>query len=114
MPPGVSSDRNTSPDPRWAFICCYNAARNDPYKESRHPRYSPLEKWPDARIKDATAVLFVLKAKLPAGVKPARGCELRATQDGGTQQVMIAEHVVDWEKPGGLSHYQVFLREAVQ
>ena len=46
------SDRNTSPDPRWALICCYNAARNDPYKESRHPRYSPLEKWPDSRIKE--------------------------------------------------------------
>jgi ectoine hydroxylase len=46
------SDRNTSPDPRWALICCYNAARNDPYKESRHPRYSHLEKWPDSRIKE--------------------------------------------------------------
>ena len=46
------SDRNTSPDPRWALICCYNAARNDPYKDSRHPRYSPLEKWPDSRIKE--------------------------------------------------------------
>jgi hypothetical protein len=44
------SDRNDSPDPRWAFICCYNAARNDPYKEGRHPRYSFLEKWPDERI----------------------------------------------------------------
>lgn len=44
------SDQNRSPDPRWAFICCYNAARNDPYKESRHPRYSLLEKWPDARV----------------------------------------------------------------
>jgi ectoine hydroxylase-related dioxygenase (phytanoyl-CoA dioxygenase family) len=43
---------NRSADPRWAFICCYNAARNDPYKESRHPRYSPLEKWPDSRIKE--------------------------------------------------------------
>lgn len=38
------SDQNKSDDPRWAFICCYNAARNDPYKESRHPRYTPLEK----------------------------------------------------------------------
>jgi ectoine hydroxylase-related dioxygenase (phytanoyl-CoA dioxygenase family) len=45
------SDQNHSPDPRWAFICCYNAARNDPYKESRHPRYSCLEKWPDEKIK---------------------------------------------------------------
>jgi hypothetical protein len=36
------SDQNTSDDPRWSLICCYNARRNDPYKESRHPRYSPL------------------------------------------------------------------------
>ena len=45
------SDRNHSTDPRWALICCYNAARNDPYKDSRHPRYSYLETWPDDRIK---------------------------------------------------------------
>jgi ectoine hydroxylase len=49
------SDRNTSDQPRWALICCYNAARNDPYKDSRHPRYSRLEKWPDARIKEIGA-----------------------------------------------------------
>jgi hypothetical protein len=37
------SDQNTSPDPRWALICCYNTRSNDPYKPSRHPQYSPLE-----------------------------------------------------------------------
>jgi ectoine hydroxylase-related dioxygenase (phytanoyl-CoA dioxygenase family) len=46
------SDQNRSDQPRWAFICCYNTKRNDPYKESRHPRYSFLEKWPDERIKE--------------------------------------------------------------
>jgi ectoine hydroxylase len=46
------SDQNRSADPRWAFIACYNAARNNPYKESRHPRYRYLEIWPDARIKE--------------------------------------------------------------
>jgi len=46
------SDQNRSPDPRWAFICCYNAARNNPYKESRHPRYSFLEKWSDDRVRE--------------------------------------------------------------
>jgi ectoine hydroxylase-related dioxygenase (phytanoyl-CoA dioxygenase family) len=46
------SDQNRSPEPRWAFICCYNAARNDPYKESKHPRYSYLEKWPDEKVKE--------------------------------------------------------------
>jgi len=44
------SDQNRSSHPRWAFICCYNARRNDPYKESRHPRYSPLDVWPDEQI----------------------------------------------------------------
>lgn len=47
------SDQNKSPDPRWAFICCYNARRNDPYKESRHPRYSYLEKWEDDRVRES-------------------------------------------------------------
>ncbi len=46
------SDRNDSDAPRWALICCYNAARNDPYKESRHARYRYLEKWPDQRISE--------------------------------------------------------------
>ena len=44
------SDQNTSDNPRWAFICCYNAARNDPYKASKHPSYTPLEKWSRERI----------------------------------------------------------------
>lgn len=44
------SDQNRSDDPRWAFICCYNTRHNDPYKESRHPRYSRMEKWPAERI----------------------------------------------------------------
>jgi ectoine hydroxylase len=38
------SDMNTSDEPRWSLICCYNARRNSPYKESRHPRYTPLAK----------------------------------------------------------------------
>ncbi len=46
------SDQNKSENPRWAFICCYNTRSNDPYKESRHPRYSPLEVWDDARVRE--------------------------------------------------------------
>ena len=42
------SDQNTSPNPRWSLICCYNTKRNDPYKASRHPQYSPLELLDDA------------------------------------------------------------------
>jgi phytanoyl-CoA dioxygenase PhyH len=46
------SDQNHSEKPRWSMICCYNAARNDPYKESHHPRYTPLHKLPDSAIKE--------------------------------------------------------------
>lgn len=46
------SDQNTSSNPRWSLICTYNAARNDPYKESPHPRYTPLVKVPDAAIRE--------------------------------------------------------------
>jgi hypothetical protein len=47
------SDQNKSDNPRWSMICCYNAARNNPYKESHHPRYTPLEKVPDSAIREA-------------------------------------------------------------
>jgi hypothetical protein len=45
------SDQNYSENPRWSMICCYNAARNDPYKEAHHPRYTPLCKVDDAMIR---------------------------------------------------------------
>ncbi|MBS0204906.1 MAG: phytanoyl-CoA dioxygenase family protein [Planctomycetes bacterium] len=44
------SDQNRSAHPRWAFICCYNTKHNDPYKDSKHPRYSPLDIWDDTRV----------------------------------------------------------------
>ncbi len=44
------SDRNRSEHPRWSMICCYNAARNNPWKESHHPRYTPLQKVDDSAI----------------------------------------------------------------
>jgi ectoine hydroxylase-related dioxygenase (phytanoyl-CoA dioxygenase family) len=47
------SDRNNSENPRWAMICCYNAKSNNPYKESHHPRYTPLVKVPDSVILEA-------------------------------------------------------------
>ena len=47
------SDQNNSPDPRWVFICCYNARPQRPLQgPSGHPSYSYLEKWPDSRIKE--------------------------------------------------------------
>ncbi len=44
------SDQNSSDQPRWSMICCYNAKANDPYKDSHHPRYTPLQVVPDERI----------------------------------------------------------------
>ena len=49
------SDQNRSAHPRWAFIACYNTKHNDPYKESHHPGYSPLEVWDDAKVKEIGA-----------------------------------------------------------
>jgi hypothetical protein len=46
-----TSDANLSDRSRWGLICCYNTAANDPYKDSHHPRYTPLDKVPRAAIK---------------------------------------------------------------
>ena len=49
------SAANTSVFPRWTLICCYNSKHNDPYKDSHHPRYTPLDKVEDSAIKAAGA-----------------------------------------------------------
>ncbi|MDG2198972.1 MAG: phytanoyl-CoA dioxygenase family protein [SAR324 cluster bacterium] len=46
------SDGNISDLDRWNLICCYNAARNNPYCFSHHPQYTPLYKVPDSAIKE--------------------------------------------------------------
>ncbi len=45
------SDQNRSENDRWALISCYNARRNSPYKEGRHPSYTPLDVVDDDAIK---------------------------------------------------------------
>jgi hypothetical protein len=57
------SDRNASENPRWSMICCYNAARNDPYKDAHHPRYTPLGKVADSEILAAGARRFADSAE---------------------------------------------------
>ena len=47
------SDQNRSPDRRWTMLFCYNAARNNPYREHHHPMYTPLVKVDDDAIKTA-------------------------------------------------------------
>ena len=57
------SDQNKSPNPRWCLICCYNAARNNPYKESHHPRYEKLDKVSDDALKQAGTQLFAERGR---------------------------------------------------
>jgi hypothetical protein len=47
-----ASAPNKSDHPRWALLCCYNTAHNDPYKDGPHPRYTPLQKVDDGLIKE--------------------------------------------------------------
>jgi hypothetical protein len=45
-----SSAPNKSENPRWAMICAYNKATNNPYKESYHSSYIKLQKVEDDMI----------------------------------------------------------------
>lgn len=67
------SDQNRSDNPRWSMICCYNAARNDPFKESQHPRYTPLVKVPDAEILHAGRKRFADSSADAAWLDPSKG-----------------------------------------
>jgi len=72
------SDQNRSENPRWSMICCYNAARNDPYKESHHPRYTRLIKVPDAAIRQAGIKRFADTASDVAWLAPDRDASARS------------------------------------
>jgi hypothetical protein len=71
------SDQNRSAQPRWAMICCYNAARNDPYKESHHPRYTPLAVVHDAAIREVGVKRFADDASDVAWLEDARDTSAR-------------------------------------
>ena len=47
-----SSAANHSERSRWALICCYNTASNNPYKDSHHPRYTKLQKVDDSKVRE--------------------------------------------------------------
>jgi hypothetical protein len=74
------SDRNRSAMPRWSLICCYNARRNDPYKESHHPRYTPLAKVEDAAILEAGARRFAEAGEV-GWLDPDRDASARSLAD---------------------------------
>lgn len=68
------SDQNRSANRRWTMINCYNAARNNPYREHHHPSYTPLSKVADSMIAEAglrfgsaeNDAAFLAKATSPA------------------------------------------------
>lgn len=57
------SDQNKSKNSRWSLICCYNMAKNDPYKDSHHPRYTKLDKVDDDMIKKVGIERFSSKGE---------------------------------------------------
>ncbi len=52
------SDANRSEDPRWSLLCCYNTKHNNPYKESHHPFYEPIERSGENAIREMGIKLF--------------------------------------------------------
>lgn len=49
------SGPNTSDQPRWMMISCYNATDNRPFKQAPHGEYQPLVKVDDDAIRTAAA-----------------------------------------------------------
>jgi ectoine hydroxylase-related dioxygenase (phytanoyl-CoA dioxygenase family) len=72
------SDQNRSEHPRWSMICCYNAARNNPYKEAHHPRYTPLKVVPDSAIKEVGVKRFADDTSDVAWLEDAKDRSARA------------------------------------
>jgi ectoine hydroxylase len=77
------SDQNRSDHPRWSMICCYNAARNDPYKEHHHPRYTPLSKVPDSAIREAGLRRFSDSTANVAWLEAAEDKSARSLEQAG-------------------------------
>ena len=75
------SDANKSSNRRWTLLCCYNAARNNPFLDHHHPRYTPLNKVPDEEIKKAgnrfldseRAETFLKRTSVPPTLKAKAG-----------------------------------------
>jgi hypothetical protein len=75
------SDQNRSENPRWAMISCYNAKANDPYKESHHPRYTPLNVVPDAAIMEVGIKRFAESGDV-AWLEDARDSSAKSLLEG--------------------------------
>ena len=75
-----ASARNDSDAPRWSMICCYNARSNDPYKDSHHPRYTPLQKVEDSMIKQTGLKRFADDSSEVAWLEIKRDHSARSLQ----------------------------------
>jgi ectoine hydroxylase len=70
-----TSGQNKSEKSRNVLLCCYNAARNSPYRDGLHPNYVKLEKLPDSAVRaarprtDAATKFRIPEARVP---EPAR------------------------------------------
>jgi hypothetical protein len=75
-----ASALNASDMPRWALICCYNAASNSPYKSSHHPSYTTLPKvTEDAVLRSGVTVSSAEQEFIdPAADKTSAGEKVRA------------------------------------
>jgi Phytanoyl-CoA dioxygenase (PhyH) len=76
-----ASAENTSDKPRWSMICCYNAARNNPYKELHHPRYTPLHKVPDSAILEVGLKRFADSTEDVAWLEAKKDQSARSLED---------------------------------
>ncbi len=75
------SDQNRSDHPRWSMICCYNGRNNDPYKESHHPRYTPLSRIADSAVKEIGMKRFADDGSDVAWLDPHRDASARSLTD---------------------------------
>jgi len=75
-----ASAMNASDMPRWALICCYNAASNSPYKSSHHPSYTALPKvTEDAVLRSGVTLSSAAQEFIdPATDKTSAGEKVRA------------------------------------
>ncbi len=88
------------------MICCYNARSNDPYKESHHPRYTPLDRLDDGMIKQIgirrfedgkSDVAFLILIMTPVQNRwIGNDCERRTWSPTGLAQGSIGRHRLHW------------------
>lgn len=76
------SDQNKSEHPRWSMVCCYNAKSNDPYKDSHHPRYTPLDRLADDAIKKIGIKRFSSDTDEASFLDPQRDASAKSLEQG--------------------------------